>query len=439
MSRYNEEELEKIEREKTEKQMEKLEAEEKSLNERIYTKDFLKEMKTARLVTIFKTIITLALFAGVAIFISKSVIVTLIFLAIFLIIKKFVQVGKSVVYESYNQFIRGFQIADAGFIGFLIGIVVVYAGLLGVQKLNDILFPPYFFIMQFAIVACLILWLMGPVFADIYFIIESSVMIKNPPETESFLLSEYMEQGNVGKFQKTVSRIKVIAFFTIVLGALLAQTAQYLVESPKLLAELDREAVYTAYAEENAAIKVSGEKFDNPDSREYKRFKAKCIDTYIFDSDNGGVKTHNTVTVTYNYKNKWVVDDYDIETELLSINLSGTWKGLGEDKYYIGNSDQFQFTLVIDKMTESEASGSFKSVPPGDDAVNQFSCTFTGTVEKKTEYDDNDNEQIYYTITATTNKPRGWGDEKTIFFTYHVGTDTMGVSLNYNALLERAE
>ena len=437
MNSYNEEKLSKMEFEEYQKFVE--EQSENDDQDYFYTKSFIKELKTARLITIIKTIIILALFVGIGFFVTESILVTLILLAAFIIVKKFVKIGSSIVYEEYNQFTGGFELADFGFLGFLIGIVAVYAALIGVQALNDILFPPYFFVMQFIIVSCLFVWLIGPVLKDICFIIESSIMIKNPPKSETFFLSEYLKAGNVGKFKKIVSRIKTIAVCAIILGALLVQTVQYFVESPKLLAKLGRSAAYTEYAEENLAIKIPEEEFENPDKREYKRFNAKCIDTYIFDSNNGGMETQNTVIVTYDYQDKWIVADYNIETEVTSVNLSGTWGGIGEDKYFIENSDQFKFTLVLDRMTESEASGHFTSVPPGDNTENKFHASFTATVEQKTEFDDNDNEQTYYVMTATADKPRGWGDDTQIIFTYHVGTDTISVSHNYNALLNRTK
>jgi len=147
MNSYNEEKLAKMEFEEYQKFVE--EQSENDDQNYFYTKSFIKELKTARLITIIKTIIILALFVGIGFFVTESILVTLILLAAFIIIKKFVKIGSSIVYEEYNQFTGGFELADFGFLGFLIGIVAVYAALIGVQALNDILFPPYFFVMQF--------------------------------------------------------------------------------------------------------------------------------------------------------------------------------------------------------------------------------------------------------------------------------------------------
>ena len=181
---HNQEEYDRIMREKEEKLERELEAKAEYEKDSFYRDSFLQELNIARLITVIKLILILAIFGGIAIFVSKSFIVPLILIALFLIIKKFVRVGNSVIYESFNQFSGTYELADMGFIGFLIGLVVVYAAMIGLQKLAEYLFPPYFFIFEFIVVAILFIWLVGPVLSDIYFVIKASVMIKNPPRRD---------------------------------------------------------------------------------------------------------------------------------------------------------------------------------------------------------------------------------------------------------------
>ena len=439
MKSYNQEKLTRLEHEEWLKQLEKEEAEAEAkarAEQDIFeTRSFIRELKKSRLICIIKTAITIALFVAASVLFTKSLLASLVFFALFLVVKKFVQIGSSVIGEYYNGITGRYELGDQGFLGFLVGLVVAYALLLGVQALNDFLFPPYFFIMPFAILVGLVIWLLGPILSDIYFIIESSVMIKNPPLAETFSLSEYTTEGKVGRFINVASKIKIFAVLALIIGALLTQTVQYSIEAPKLLAELDRQAVYAKYSEENAVVKIPEEEFENPDERDYKRFKAKCIDTYIFDIDNGGVKTYNEVTVTYNYDNGWKVTDYEAYSSILSVELSGTWKGMGRDAHFGTPDYSAEITVTIDRMTETEAEGSMSSIIPGNpEAV--YKSKFTATVEQVKDRDDDGILQTYYVMSATTEEERSWG-EKGVRFTYNVGTDKLSVSHNYEALLTR--
>lgn len=405
-----------------------------SAEERLITKDFIADLKKGRLFCIIKNLVLIAIFVAASIFVSKSILLTLALIIIFIIVRKFVQIGATMKHEYFNTISRTFEIGDLSVLGFLVGLVVVYAIFSGINWLNETLFPPYFFIFELIVVAGVGLWLFFPLLFDIYFIIESSVFIKNPPKEEVFVMSDYLKEGSVAKFKKNAKRVIVGACLTALVGAVIVQTVQYFIESPKLLAELDREKAYASYSEQKLKVNVPKEEFENPDKREYKRFKAKCIDTYIFETDNGGFKTENTVTVTYNYDGGWMVTDYDAETSVISIDMSGKWTGVGKDAYF-GN-EECQFTVVIDKMTKTEAVGSITVINPLESENNEYHAKFTGTVEHVVHTDKYEERHIYYVIKATAEEARSWGDDQ-IVFDYHVGSDTINVLHNYEALLTR--
>ena len=400
----------------------------------ISAKLFIKEMKKARLSCIIKNLVLIALFAIACIFASKYILFSIAFIIAFVFIRKFVLIGSKVTHEYYNTISRSFEMGDLGFAGFLVGLVAFYAVCSGINWLNENLFPPYFFIFELLVVVAIGLWLFSPLLVDFYFIIESSGYIKNPPKEEYFVLSDYLKTDKISTFKKTTTKAVTGLCITLIVGAFVIQTVQYFVMSPKLLAELNRQEVYTEYVKGNLVINVPQEEFENPDKREYKRFKAKCIDTYVFESDNGGLKTKNTVKVTYNHDGSWIVTDYEANTEVISVDMSGTWTGVGRDGYFI--YDECNFTVVIDKMTDTKAKGSIKSVCPQDGENKEYYAGFTAMVEKKAYTDKYGKEQIYYIMDAKTEEHRDFVTDK-IVFEYHVETDTLTVSHNYEAVLSR--
>ena len=399
---------------------------------------FLKELASARKVCIIKTAVILAVFAAACVFLTKSFWVSLIFLAIYLIIRKFVQVGASMTHEYFNSFTMRYEIGDHSVLGFLVGLVAIYALMLGIQKLDALLFPPYFFIFEVLFVAGVAFWLLGPIMADIYFIIESSVMLKNPPQTEYFTLSAYLDNGNVGKFKRAVKKTVTTLVLLVTVGTLVGQAAQYFVESPKLLAELNRQTVLENYGQNKRLVVIPDDAFENPESRSYGRFKSRCEDEYVFESDNGGVKSKNTVNVTYIYENDgWVVSAYNAEVAVTEMNLHGEWNGRGRDIFVIENSDQFLFTVTLQKMTETEAVGKLVCKTPKGELY--YESGFTATVEKKEETDKNGIRQLYFDAAATVEVPRGFIDTYDFAFRYHVGTDTVIMTSGYEAVLSRSD
>ena len=125
--------------------MEENKIEEAEIQEEQLTSDFIEEMKSSRLFCILKTAVILAVFAAACIFVTRSFWIAVALIAIFIIIKKFVQVGSSMTYQYFNTLTKRDETGDHGFLGLLVGMVAIYAVVLGIQKLNELFFPPYFF------------------------------------------------------------------------------------------------------------------------------------------------------------------------------------------------------------------------------------------------------------------------------------------------------
>ena len=93
MKSYNQEKLTRLEHEEWLKKLEKEEAEAKTeagAEQDIFeTGSFIKELKKSRLVCIIKTVITIALFVAASVLFTKSLLASLVFFALFLVVKKF--------------------------------------------------------------------------------------------------------------------------------------------------------------------------------------------------------------------------------------------------------------------------------------------------------------------------------------------------------------
>ena len=115
------------------------------------------------------------------------------------------------------------------------------------------------------------------------------------------------------------------------------------------------------------------------------------------------------------YGNAWHVEDaQQWNGEILSVNISGTWSGAGDDLYMIYNSGDIQSSITLESMDTETAVGSISGTFRGE---TMYHATFVAEV---TEQDG-----LLLVSGVSDEETCGFISSVDIFFVYDPNTDAI--------------
>lgn len=393
-------------------------------------KKYIKQGKSMKVTGLLFIVIQIVL--GIAMFIwTKSFIGLLVGFALFTVVKWFVErnlareyivtkyVGKTVVdqYTTHGGIMGGIL----RMAGTLIIIVLVNA------LVVDYVFPVDNFVVAYIYKIGLLWVILHSVIRDVSKIKTGEQIMKEAAEPDQRdVLYRVENVFNDAKDKREKNSIRLgAAMVGVVILLLLVQTIVCWIQGPAIAKKLDMHQAYETYYEKYdgmsdhyAIPKLPEEWFaqvtEQSDAVNYGRFKTKCAVEGTGVITLNGVSQEITMELAYNYSETygWRLNKANhIHTNIAVTgdgNITGTWYGVGRDKT-MNTSDNNELTIVLNKLTTTEVSGSITCERNGE---TLYTKTFSGTVEESGEY-------LY--ITATYDQEDKFYPE--IYFTYDVTQD----------------
>lgn len=387
------------------------------------TKKYIKQAKamkaTGILFIVIQVVLALAVFAW-----TNSFVGLLVGFALFTVGKWFIEenlareylvtkyVGKTIIDEyTTHGGVMGGIIRMAGMVLALVLIKVL---------LNEFIFPVDSFIVDYMYGIGLLWVVLHSILRDISKIKTGEQILKatqNPDQRDILFRVQDIQNAEEKNNEKNNTRLTV-AMIGIVVLLLLAQTVISWVQGATISKELDMYNEYQKfYVEHDGQYRhetipeLSEEWFEQVSQQDetvkFTRFKTKCsVEGTAVDVQNG-ISYEITMEILYIYSdlNGWQLSEaYCVNSSFAEgddstpvfENITGTWHGVGRDKT-VNTSDNNELTIVLDKMTTTEVSGSITCERYGEIL---YTKTFSGTVELYDEYLDivatYDQEDIFY-------------------------------------------
>lgn len=193
--------------------------------------------------------------------------------------------------------------------------------------------------------------------------------------------------------------IAVILFFTM-------HGITTAIEVPVAQNNFDAVATYNTYREKNSNAKeLSADILNNPESSEFSEDGYVCTNVYKYDGNVGYVKYNYTETVEFEYKDgEWIVSDDKLKKEIASFDtINGTWTGKGE--YPANFSDDNNFKITFNNLTENGGSGTLSVFPDGAVDEHRDFTVEVGEMETKAPTTKNGENEVLLNLTLNLDTP----------------------------------
>ena len=384
---------------------------------------YMKQMKKSRACSIIMLVLQLAMLIAILLFVDRSVMTACIIMAVLRVGKRVGLWNRTQTYL-VTEYDRGGREIDryetsGTFIG---GMLKLLGGaLIGLSLGHNFLvkyFPADIPGFEFAITV-VAFWIMAtPMIDEVLNIVNANKFLAGVYNTDK-PVAELLEETDVRSdavkqfFAVLMGTIVVIAIIAQFLGLWFGGTAH-----KKQFADAAYDA-YVEYQHKNPECPDLDENWFENALEGHDVFEKFNSETTLEGAEavQKGERTFELVSqLEFAYYDKaWHVEQaQQWNGDVLSVNISGTWTGVGNDFYLFYNSGDIQSSITLESMDEEQAVGSISGTFRGETI---YYCSFTAQVQQ---------ESGLLIVSGVSNEEiGGFYSSVDIYFVYDPNTDVI--------------